>query len=432
MPDTPKQKEPSEQETARMFQAIAEMGEVGILVLDEQNRIEFANSMVSLITGYDVDALLDTDFSDFLDEKNAEIFQSLKKECETGTTKYCRETEIITSSSSAVVTVMCFASYSMIKSGERKYFVYLRDVSIQKKLTEELRESEKKYRNLFEQVDQGICITSKEGRFLDCNPALLKILAYESKQEFLKMDITRDLYVNPEDRKKFQNTIERDGFVKNFEVEFKKKNGEGIPVLMTSHGRKNEKGQVVGYQGIIIDISERIRIEQELREKHGFLTNLLESSVDCIVVVDMRGNVIFFNKAAEKLTGYREKNVIGKVHIAEFYSLETAKEIMRLLRSDEHGGQGNLDNLMLTIRGKNNVEIPVSLAASIVYEGEKEIASLGIFTDLREKIKIEKELQDTQVRLLQSEKWPPWEAWQPVLPMRSIILWAEFSFMPAF
>ena len=404
MPDTPKQKEPSEQETARMFQAIAEMGEVGILVLDEQNRIEFANSMVSLITGYDVDALLDTDFSDFLDEKNAEIFQSLKKECETGTTKYCRETEIITSSSSAVVTVMCFASYSMIKSGERKYFVYLRDVSIQKKLTEELRESEKKYRNLFEQVDQGICITSKEGRFLDCNPALLKILAYESKQEFLKMDITRDLYVNPDDRKKFQDTIERDGFVKNFEVEFKKKNGEGIPVLMTSHGRKNEKGQVVGYQGIIIDISERIRIEQELREKHGFLTNLLESSVDCIVVVDMRGNVIFFNKAAEKLTGYREKNVIGKVHIAEFYSLETAKEIMRLLRSDEHGGQGNLDNLMLTIRGKNNEEIPVSLAASIVYEGKKEIASLGIFTDLREKIKIEKELQDTQVRLLQSEK----------------------------
>ena len=96
---------------------------------------------------------------------------------------------------------MCFASYPRIKSGERKYFVYLRDISVQKKLTEELRESEKKYRNLFEQVDHGIFITSKDGRFLDCNPALLKILDYESKEEFLKMDITRDLYMNPDDRK---------------------------------------------------------------------------------------------------------------------------------------------------------------------------------------------------------------------------------------
>jgi signal transduction histidine kinase len=81
-----------------------------------------------------------------------------------------------------------------------------------------------------------------------------------------------------------------------------------------------------------------------------------------------------------------------------------AKDVMKKLRSDDFGGRGKLENLMLTIYGKNKEELPVSLAASIIYEGEKEIASLGIFTDLREKIKIERELQETQVRLLQSEK----------------------------
>jgi len=77
---------------------------------------------------------------------------------------------------------------------------------------------------------------------------------------------------------------------------------------------------------------------------------------------------------------------------------------MKKLRSDDYGGRGKLENFKLIIYGKNHEEIPVSLSASIVYEGEKEIASLGIFTDLREKIKIEKELQDAQVRLLQAEK----------------------------
>jgi signal transduction histidine kinase len=77
---------------------------------------------------------------------------------------------------------------------------------------------------------------------------------------------------------------------------------------------------------------------------------------------------------------------------------------MQKLRSDGFGGEGKLENLMLTIYGKNREEIPVNHSASIVYESGKELASLGIFTDLREKIKIERELQDTQVRLLQSEK----------------------------
>ena len=405
MSDELKEKESHDEasEAARMFRAIAQMGEVGILVLDEQNRIEFANRMFSQITRYENEKLLRQDFTNFLEEKNRELFLSLKKESYACTTKLRRVIEVKTATSKPAFTEMCFASYSMF-SGEKKTIVYLRDISVQQKLTEELRESEKKYRNLFERIDQGISISTREGKFIDCNPAFLKIMDYESKDEFLKIDITKDLYVNPEDRKEFQKLIERDGHVKNYEVEFKKKSGEKIPMLLTSQAIKNEKGEVVGYQGLNIDISERIRMEQELREKHGFLTNLLESSVDCIMVADMRGKVLFYNKAAERLTGYRAEEVIGKIHVTKFYSSEVAKDIMRKLRSDDFGGRGKLENFMLTIYGENGEEIPVALSASIVYEGEKELASLGIFTDLREKMKIERKLQDTQVRLLQSEK----------------------------
>jgi two-component system NtrC family sensor kinase len=398
-------------EKAALFEAIAEMGEVGILVLDENNTIEFSNRMVSYITGYKTDELIGKKFTSFLDHENRKIFLLLKKECDScstnlykGIEKLSEGIKITKASSNPAVTEMCFSSYIMPHSEKKKCIVYIRDISVQKKLTEELRESERKNRDLFEGIDQGICITTKEGRFLDCNPALLKMLGYETKEEFLKIDINRDLYSNPEDRKKFQKLIEKDGHVKNYEVEYKKKNGEKIPVLMTSQVRKNEMGEVVGYQGLIMDISERIRMERELREKHGFLSNLLESSVDCIVVADMKGKIIFFNKSAEKLTGYMEKDVIGNFPITKLYPLESAKDIMRKLRSGDYGGRGKVENLMCYIYGKDNEKIPVSLSASIVYEGNTELATLGIFTDLREKIKTEKKLEDTQGRLLQSEK----------------------------
>ena len=390
-------------EKTGMFQAIVELSNIGILVLDEQNRIEFVNRIASQIIGYSIDSLLGKNFIDFLNEENRKTFQVLKDETISSKTKLSQEIELISPDSTPIITEMGVASYFM-PTGEKKYFIYLRDVSERRRLTKELEESEKKYRELFDRVDQGIFISTKEGRFIDCNLAMLDILGYESKEEFLKIDIAKDLYVNPEDRKKFQKIIERYGFVKNYEVEFKKKNGEKIPILLTCHVIKNEKGEVIGYQGLNIDISERIRMEQEIRKEHGFLSNLLDSSVDCIVAADMKGKVIFFNKAAEKLTGYKTEEVIGKFHITRFYPLEVAKDIMRKLRSNDFGGRGKLENYRTTIYGKNGEEIPVSISASIVYEGDKELASLGIFTDLREKIKMEKKLQETQMRLLQAEK----------------------------
>lgn len=390
-------------ETLSLFQTIAEMANIGILVLDDYNRIEFANRMVANFTGYEINFLLNKNFTELLPENNQMLFQIIKEKADPYSTRTYPGFELITAYGKNIVTEMCLASY-LTQSGDKKYLLYLRDISVQWHLTKELRESEKKYRELFDRVDQGIFISSKEGRFIDCNAALLKILGYDSKEEFLKIDIARDLYLKPEDRKKYQETIEKEGFVKNYEVTWKKKNGEHIPLLLTSHLIRGEKGEVLGYQGLIIDISERIRMERELEEKNKFFVNLLESSVECIVATDTRGKVIFFNKAAEKLTGYKAEEVIGKFHITKFYPLEVAKDIMRKLRSEDYGGRGKLDNLRVNLYGKNGEAIPVSLSAAIVYEGDKELASLGLFTDLREKLKMEKELQETQMRLMQTEK----------------------------
>jgi two-component system NtrC family sensor kinase len=268
-----------------------------------------------------------------------------------------------------------------------------------------LKESEEKLRTLFERVRHGLFISSKEGKFLDCNQALLDMLGYPTKEEFLSIRIAQHLYVNPEDRKVFQERMERDGYVKDMEVEFKKKNGEQITVLLTGHPIKNEKGEVVSYQGINLDITERKRIENELREANEFFMNLIESSVDGIIAADMKGNIFVFNKGAEALTGYTAEEVIGKAHIIDIYPKGVAKAIMKKLRSPEYGGVGKFTPTQLNIVSKYGEEIPIQLSAALIYDGAgKEIASVGIFTDLRARINMEKKLQDTHLQLVSSEK----------------------------
>jgi two-component system NtrC family sensor kinase len=231
------------------------------------------------------------------------------------------------------------------------------------------------------------------------------MLGYPTKEEFLSINIAQDLYLNPEDRKILQNRIEKEGYVKDMEVEFKKKNGERITVLLTGHSIKNERGEIVGYQGINLDITERKKIENELRETNEFFMNLIESSVDGIIAADMKGNIFVFNKGAEALTGYTAKEVIGKIHITQIYPGGVAKEIMKKLRSPEYGGLGKFTPSQLNIVNKAAQEIPVQLSAVLIYDGAgREVASVGIFTDLRPRLRMERKLQETHLQLVSSEK----------------------------
>jgi PAS domain S-box-containing protein len=211
--------------------------------------------------------------------------------------------------------------------------------------------------------------------------------------------------VNPEDRKILKEKSERGGYVKDMEVEFKKKNGDKITVLLTGHPIKNEEGETIGYEGINLDITERKRIEDELREANEFFMNLIESSVDGIIAADMKGNIFIFNKGAETLSGYKAEEVIGKIHITQIYLGGIAKEIMKRLRSPDYGGVGKLLPTQFNVVNKEGEEIPIQISAALIYNGAgQEVASVGIFTDLRSRLLMEKKLQDTHLQLVSSEK----------------------------
>jgi PAS domain S-box-containing protein len=280
-----------------------------------------------------------------------------------------------------------------------------RDITQRKKREEKIRTSEEDYRRLFDHVGCGVYISRKEGKFLNANQALLHMLGYKSKEEFLKIDIAKDLYLRSEDRRKFQEMIEKDGRVIDLEVDFKRKDGTPIPVLHTSHARYDSKGKVLGYEGLNVDQTQRKQMERELKEAHGFMNNIIQSSPNAIMAADIKGNILLWNRAAEETLGYKSEDTIGRMHITSVYPEGVAKEIMKMMRSPEYGGVGKLRSYPMVYVRRDGGIVEGNLSAAIIYDARgKAVASVGIFIDLEERLEMERKLRQTQEQLLQSEK----------------------------
>jgi len=391
---------PSEKkEHDRYTRALVQMSNDGILVFDEDRSIAFTNQMATILTGYPPEELLGKDIRSILGNAVEEIFEQLKGPGD----KVCQEVQISTAGGEQRDISLCLAQAEG-GTGEVKGCAYLTDITEHKRFEEQLKVSEKRYRELFEHVGEGLFISTPEGKFVDCNPALLDILGYEGKEDLLKIDITTDLYAIPGERKVFQQMVERAGTVKEWEVEFKRKDGGRITVLLSANTIRSSGGKVVGYEGIIIDITQRKQLERELRETSDFMKMLIESSPYAIIVTDIKGNIIVFNRAAEELLGHKAEEVSGRIHITQLYPPGVAKEVMKKLRSPDYGGIGRVTGSEFKVVDKWGKEIPIHLSAALVYQDGREVASVGIFTDLRPRLVMERKLQETHLQLIQLEK----------------------------
>jgi PAS domain S-box-containing protein len=126
----------------------------------------------------------------------------------------------------------------------------------------------------------------------------------------------------------------------------------------------------------------------ELEKAYQFRENIIEHSPDAIVCIRKGGMIIIFNSAAEKLLGYRKDEVIGVMNIVQIYPPGVARKIMKDLKSNDFGGIDILQKRQVSLVHKHGAELPVYISAAILYENGKEAGSVGIFTDLREKIKL--------------------------------------------
>ena len=139
-----------------------------------------------------------------------------------------------------------------------------RDLTEREKAEEALRSSESKFQALFEHVPDGVYQSSPEGKIITANPALIRMLGYDSLNEFLKIDIGRDVYVDAKDRKTRQRKLEKEGTLHNIEVVLRRKDGQQLIMLENSNVVRDFHGRVLYYEGTLTDITERKLVEDRL------------------------------------------------------------------------------------------------------------------------------------------------------------------------
>ena len=280
-----------------------------------------------------------------------------------------------------------------------------RDISHRVKQEAKLKSSEENYQRLFNHVGCGVFTSTKQGRFIDVNPTLLRILGYKDKEEFLSLDLATDVYLKPEDRRKYTKIIEKKGQVIDYEVKWRRRDGHILHILLTSHVRYNSKGEILGYEGIVVDETRRKKHENELKEAHYFLDKLIACSPNAIMVMDMKGVIKLWNQFSEDVFGFESDKVIEKMSIQQIFSNKVAKKVMEMMRDEGFGGKGRLNSYPLNFTKENGELVEGNLSASILYDkDDNELASVAIFSDLKERLKMERELSTARQHLLQSEK----------------------------
>jgi PAS domain S-box-containing protein len=153
-----------------------------------------------------------------------------------------------------------------------------------------------------------------------------------------------------------------------------------------------------------LDLPPRTRVEEQLQRANSLLRNLIVSAVDGVIAADKKGKVIIFNDAAAEIFGYTVDEALAQLDVRKIYPDGIEREVMRQLRTESHGGRGKLRSYLVEVLHRNGTRIPIHLNAAIVYEGEREVATVGFFHDMRETLRMKKELERTQLQLLQSEK----------------------------
>jgi PAS domain S-box-containing protein len=172
------------------------------------------------------------------------------------------------------------------------------------------REKEQRFTQLFESLQEGVYISTPEGKLLEVNPALVSILGYDSKEDLLNVP-PEQLSVDSRAESVLGRTGSQSGRTRTRELRLKRKDG-GVAVCVDTSTGVMEEGRLVRYQGTLVDVTEKRAMERQLRRQEEFRQRLLESFPDLILVLDMKGQYTFVSARISELLGYGPEHLVGK------------------------------------------------------------------------------------------------------------------------
>jgi diguanylate cyclase (GGDEF)-like protein/PAS domain S-box-containing protein len=204
----------------------------------------------------------------------------------------------------------------------------LAGIATERRQSEEaLRRSEARYRGLFENVIEGVYRTDISGRLESVNPALVEMLGYERDEDLLALPSTDSLYVDPADRARVVEELNRAGRVQSAEYKLRRRDGQVITVLENARLVRDTDGSIAGYEGTLADISKRKLVEIQLAEEKEKAQVTLQSIGDAVLTADAQGRVEYLNPVAEQITGWTSAEAAGRPVAEVFQVLDEASRV---------------------------------------------------------------------------------------------------------
>jgi PAS domain S-box-containing protein len=242
-----------------------------------------------------------------------------------------------------------------------------RTIHVLKDMTDR-REAERRYRELFDSIQEGLFFATPDGRFLDVNDAMVRMLGYDSSDELLRADVGPHLYPVPAARERFLRVLAERGVLRNYEETLRRKDGTLLHTLQNITAVRDSTGKIAQIRGLMLDVTEQKMFQSQLQRERDFNQKILNTTQSMILVLDTAGLISYANRRCFE-SGYREDELIGHrlvdwvepAHREEFEAaLETTAQghqvenlEPRVRRSD--GSMGHFSISLSPMRDEQNV-----------------------------------------------------------------------------
>jgi len=395
-------------ESEEKFRTIFEGASDGIAAIDPTTmKVVFANPALGEILGFPMDKVIGSTLLDYIPKEEIAATMEKFQNGVSGKQNVFRDLTVLRQDNTRIYVDI---TSKFLTFGNQRYLIsFVRDVTEQKRAHEALLESEKKYREMINAMNDTVWVVDFDGKFVDVNDAAVKVSGY-SRDELLSMGLTDiDNALTPEQIKGLIKGMKTDE-TQVFETEHTTKGGRTFPVEISSSR--------VTYQGkpailsIARDITERKKAEEALRSSEEaakrlleFQNKIIDTATVWVNLIDLKGNVILWNRAAELVSGYSRKEIIGHNSMWSLLYPDPDYRAKIFSIGKEINEGKRIEDFYSTIKCKDGTLKTISWYSTSVRDEKGETAgSISIGIDVTEREKAQQAKNNALALLKQSNK----------------------------
>jgi PAS domain S-box-containing protein len=268
-----------------------------------------------------------------------------------------------------------------------------RTIHVLKDITDR-QEAERRYRELFDNIQEGLFFATPEGQFIDVNDAMVRMLGYESREELVRADVSAHLYPTRLAKERLVRAINETGVLRNYEETLRRKDGSLLHSLQNISAVRNAQGRVVQIRGLMLDVTEQRKFQSQLQRERDFNQKILNTTQSMIFVLDTAGLISYANRRCFE-AGYREEELIGH-RLVKWVENSQRTEFEAALQTTAHGQQ--VENLEMRVKRSDGSMGHFSISLSPMRDESKQVNSVVVvMTDITDAVLL-------QAKLAHSEK----------------------------